>query len=452
MVGGSLTPNLILMKHFNQPVPIPFGRPSRSNTVKGPALGVLVLMCLLCSSGLFQACSSADPFLLENEITTTFYIPALQVCSNPTKASNSGKSGITRLDLFVFADDGMMELDSYSSIKPPVTPYISVTSTAGDKILVILANYDTEGLEARDFWNYEALENIRCSLKDEDPSYPVMSGECHFCAGADGYEPIQLTPVMANICIDFVKCNFAGRGYSSSTLGNASVYLTNISGSSEILRQDGFHITETENYGCLDEYYLSTMKHPEMIYKTVVPGHWVPVNLYCYPNDDADGVLGNPHTRLVLQGDIDGETYYYPIEINQDGFGYSSGARGISRNIKYSYSLTITRKGSRDPDTLVNPEEIVEQGWIKLHPGNYITGTNGESIHIWCETYPENTPVEICTDDLDFDVERGIYEYALDPDGHGVTLTLKENGTGMFTIDAGPPINDGFLVVVVVNP
>ena len=33
-----------------------------------------------------------------------------------------------------------------------------------------------------------------------------------------------------------------------------------------------------------------------------------------------------------------------------------------------------------------------------------------------------------------------------------VYLTLNENGTGMFTIDAGPPVNDGFLVIVVVNP
>ena len=57
----------------------------------------------------------------------------------------------------------------------------------------------------------------------------------------------------------------------------------------------------------------------------------------------------------------------------------------------------------------------------------------------------------LCREDLDFDVERGIYEYEMDSDGHGVTLLLKDNGTGMFTIDAGPPVNDGFLVLVVVN-
>ena len=75
-----------------------------------------------------------------------------------------------------------------------------------------------------------------------------------------------------------------------------------------------------------------------------------------------------------------------------------------------------------------------------------------EKVHVWCEVYPEDTPIDISRDDLDFDVERGIYTYEMDPDGHGVVLTLRENGTGMFTIDAGPPVNDGFLVIIVVNP
>lgn len=403
---------------------------------------------------MFQSCSTADPFITPGTVTTSILIPEIQlsVTHDPTKAGYDGLQGISRLDLFVFNDDGVMKLDSYASINDPYTPYISVTSGSGDKFLVVLANCRMDGESISDFWNYEALENFRCELKDEDPAYPVMSGECHFCAGAEGYTTVSLTPLLSDIQIDFIKCNFAGKGYRSTTLENASVYLTNISGSCEIMRADGFKITELENSGALDRNYLSTMRHPEMIYRTVIPGHWSPVDLYCYPNDDADGVLGSPHTRLVLQGDIDGRTYYYPVDINQDGFGYSTGTRGISRNIKYSFSFNITRKGSTDPDVLVPPEDIIEKGWISLHPGNLITGTNGEKVHVWCETYPEDAEVDICRDDLDFDVERGIYDYEIDADGHGVVLTLKENGTGMFTIDAGPPIDDGFLVIVVVNP
>ena len=368
---------------------------------------------------------------------------------HPTKAA---ASAVDRLDIFVFNDDEIRRLDSYCSVSTPQTAYIQVNSSAGDKLVVVLANCSDRSFTYDEFKTYSALESVIWRLKDEDPTRPVMSGECQISAGAEGYTPVKLTPLLANVCLDFLKCDFTGRGYRSRTLENCSVFLTNLSGSSEILRQDGFRVSELENAGRLDPGYLASMKHPEMIMRPVTPGQWSPVDLYCYPNDSADDMMGSPPTRMVVQGDIDGTTYYYPVDINREGFGYTSGPRGLSRNVKYSYSLLITRKGSTDPDTPVGPAQAVGEAWIKLYPGQFITGTNEERIHVWCEVYPEDTPVDISREDLDFDVERGIYTYEMDPDGHGVVLTLKENGTGMFTIDAGPPVNDGFLVIVVVNP
>lgn len=368
---------------------------------------------------------------------------------HPTKAA---ASAVDRLDIFVFNDDEIRRLDSYCSVSTPQAAYIQVNSSAGDKLVVVLANCSDRSFTYDEFKTYSALESVIWRLKDEDPTRPVMSGECQISAGAEGYTPVKLTPLLANVCLDFLKCDFTGRGYRSRTLENCSVFLTNLSGSSEILRQDGFRVSELENAGRLDPGYLASMKHPEMIMRPVTPGQWSPVDLYCYPNDSADDMMGSPPTRMVVQGDIDGTTYYYPVDINREGFGYTSGPRGLSRNVKYSYSLLITRKGSTDPDTPVGPAQAVGEAWIKLYPGQFITGTNGERIHVWCDVYPEDTPVDISREDLDFDVERGIYTYEMDPDGHGVVLTLKENGTGMFTIDAGPPVNDGFLVIVVVNP
>ena len=399
------------------------------------------------------SCGSADPFTTENLVTTTLFLPeVLVVTEHPTKASYGGYEDISRLDIFVFNDDEGRRLDSYFSMGRPDSPYLTVTSGAGDKLVVILANCLGHAFDAGEFRSYSALENVVWKLADEDPARPVMSGECQISAGADGYTTLQLTPLLSNVCLDHLKVDFSGRGYRSRTLENARVYLTNISGSCELLRRDGFRITELENAGALDPSYLSTMKHPEMVSRSVTPGQWSPVQLYCYPNDASEERLGSPHTRLVVQGEVDGSTFYYPIEVNQDGFGYSGGPHGLSRNIKYSYSLLITRKGSTSPDVPVSPQEVTGEAWIQLHPGQYITGTNGERIHVWVDVFPEDTPVEISREDLDFDVGRGIYTYEMDADGHGVTLTLNENGTGMFTIDAGPPVNDGFLVIVVVNP
>lgn len=409
-------------------------------------------LLLLCTFG-FLSCSTADPFPIPDGISSTVLVSNLCFPEGlETRAPYEGYDKIRSLHVFVFNDDILCRLDSYCSLDMPSTPYITFNSSSGDKRVVMIANLDDSSFSISEISNYDALEAMRSDLRDEDPLHPVMSGECQLNAGAEGYTPIQLTPVLSNICLDFVKTNFSGRGYRSTTLENACAYLTNVSGSAEILRHDGFKVQELVNADRLDERYISSMRHPEMLKNTFMPGQWKPVNFYCYPNDSGDGIMGSEHTRLVIQGDIDGHTYYYPIEINQEGFGYVSGAHGVSRNIKYSYAITITRKGSTDPSIPVGPDTIVEKGWINLHPGQFITGKTGDRIHVWCDMYPEDTPLDIAIDDLEYDVERGIYTYELDPDGHGVTLTLMDGGTGMFTIDAASPIVQGFLVMIVVNP
>ena len=425
--------------------------PARAET---PLLAILSFStCLLFLAGTTVSCGTADPFSSGNTLTSTIFLPdMLAIEEHPTKAGYTGYEDVARLDVFVFNDDDIRRLDSYCSFDRPATPYLDINSSAGDKLVVVLANCTGHSFTAEEFRNYDSLGEVVWQLKDEDPARPVMSGECQLSAGAPGYTPLHLTPLLASVCLDHLKVDFSGRGYRSRTLENCRVYLTNLSGCSEILRRDGFRITQLENAGALDPEFLASMKHPEMVSLDVTPGYWAPVNLYCYPNDSADNGPGTPHTRMVVQGDIDGVTYYYPVEVNQDGFGYTSGPHGLSRNVKYSYSLLITRKGSTDPDTIVGPEQVVGEAYIRLYPGQYITGTNGEKIHVWVEVSPEDTPVVFSRDDLDFDVERGIYDYDMDPDGKGVVLTLKENGTGMFTVDAGSPVNDGFLVIVVVNP
>ena len=427
------------------------GRSSRPVWAESPHPAQLsVFICLFYLAGTTVSCGPADPFSSEDTVSTTIFLPdVLAAAEHPTKAASGD---IARLDVFTFNDDEIRRLDSYCSFDSPETPYLDISSSAGDKLVVVLANCLGHAFTADEFRSYESLGNVIWHLKDEDPARPVMSGECQISAGAAGYTQLQLTPLLTDVCLDHLKVDFSGRGYRSRTLENCQVYLTNLSGSCEILRRDGFRITELENAGAPDPEYISGMKHPEMVSRSVMPGHWAPVHLYCYPNDSSDDGPGSPRTRMVVQGDIDGVTYYYPVEVNQDGFGYTSGPHGLSRNVKYSYSLLVTRKGSTDPDVLVSPGEVVGEAWIKLYPGQYITGTNEERIHVWVEVNPEDTPVYIDRDDLDFDVERGIYTYEIDPDGHGVVLTLHDNGTGMFTIDAGPPVNDGFLVIVVVNP
>lgn len=236
---------------------------------------MLLVACLA------TCCTTADPLPDNQEVRTTLFLPSIYINEErPTKAGYEGYSDISSLDIFVFEDDGLRRLDSYTRMDRPETPYITVTSGAGDKLVVMLANCGAKSFTSAEIRTYESLESVTWSLRDENPAFPVMSGECQISAGADGYTPVLLTPLMANVRLDFVKVNFAGRGYKSRTLENSCVYLTNVSGIAEVLRQDGFRVTELQNSGALDRGYLAGMAHPEMIYRSVTPSHWTPIDLY----------------------------------------------------------------------------------------------------------------------------------------------------------------------------
>ena len=166
--------------HF--PASLLFGRSPGSGRTHLPILAHLSVLCLLFPAGAAVSCGTADPFLSSTEVQTTIFLPdILALEEHPTKASTSG---IDRLDIFVYNDDEVRRLDSYCSIGTPETAYLQVNSSAGDKLVVILANCTGRSFTYDEFKSYSSLESVVWRLKDEDPARPVMSGECQISAGA----------------------------------------------------------------------------------------------------------------------------------------------------------------------------------------------------------------------------------------------------------------------------
>lgn len=88
---------------------------------------------------------------------------------------------------------------------------------------------------------------------------------------------------------------------------------------------------------------------------------------------------------------------------------------------------------------------------FEMFPGEYIEGDIGDSIRVWCEIFPPNAPFDPGYEELNYDKGRGIYDYTVDPDGKGVTLILKNPGTGIVYMTAGDPINRSGMTIVVVR-
>ncbi len=125
----------------------------------------------------------------------------------------------------------------------------------------------------------------------------------------------------------------------------------------------------------------------------------------------------------------------------------------IERNCHYRFTVVpeddgLSGSGWRVDKSGIGPSTPV----FVMHPGNYVEGHVGDSLHIWCECYPRTSPFDVGKEELDFDKSRGIYDYSIDEDGHGVTLYLKKAGTGIIYMSAGEPINRSGMVLVYVNP
>ena len=125
----------------------------------------------------------------------------------------------------------------------------------------------------------------------------------------------------------------------------------------------------------------------------------------------------------------------------------------IEGNCHYHITITpeddgLSGSGWRVDKSGIGPAEP----FMTLHPGSYIEGKVGEDIHIWCDFYPRSTEFDVGKEELEYDRNRGIYDYTIDENGHGVTLHLKKPGTGIVYMSAGEPINCSKMAIIVVSP
>ena len=152
--------------------------------------------------------------------------------------------------------------------------------------------------------------------------------------------------------------------------------------------------------------------------------------------------------------------YQSPTWVSADGplkyrfyLGDGRNNLDIERNCHYTITVCPTEEGINGDSWRVDKSKLQYVGatMLEQYPSDYIRGDIGQQIHIGCRLTPNNTPFDIGLDYLEFDKERGIYDYEIDSDGHGVTLTLTGAGTGLIYMEAGPPINDTALFLVEVN-
>ncbi len=89
--------------------------------------------------------------------------------------------------------------------------------------------------------------------------------------------------------------------------------------------------------------------------------------------------------------------------------------------------------------------------YMKIFPGNFIRCKKGDTVEIACSYFPPTAAFDIGIEELEYDKNRGIYDYAIGKDGSSVTLYTKERGSGLLYMEAGYPINYSELIVLVID-
>ena len=272
-----------------------------------------------------------------------------------TKATGDGHGNqvednkIQTLEIFVFRmnegkdDDGLLDgYRKFTAAELTSLTNLEVQTTTGRKMIYAVANSHKENWKGI---NSRALfEEEKALLQNDDVRNFIMVGNTEAYLQLASSISISVTRLVARVKVNSVKTSFTGGPYEGMALTDVKAYLTNVQASKFICNGlgDNFAILNNTKYveadvqGCK----MTGMISDDIAAEVGDSGHSDPHYFYCYENSLQRETGGNKFTRLVIEGKLNGTTYYYPIPI-----------KGVTRNNSYSVDVTIKRPGSLDPNT-----------------------------------------------------------------------------------------------------
>lgn len=329
-----------------------------SGSIHKSALSCYIKSLLILSAMIFPAlicgCNMTESTIETSDDTSFPKVKSVMMTDSRPRSLNA-------LDVFVFEDNALQSLDSYQRIDMPEDCCVEVASREGAKMMFVCGN----GQWTREDWmkvnSYGAINEFRAEFSEESQMFPLMTGECRFIAEGTQTVWVELEPLASDITLRSISCDFKGKGYENEEITEVKVYLININSACRLLT-DGIIMPEgIMNMGRLDDNDMKSLAEPEMVCRdcpslrsgmSVNPS----ISLKCYPNSGKEESPGSPFTRLVIEGMLKGEKRYWPINI---GRHKDTVEEGVGRNCSYIYDVTITGKGSGNPDIPVEADEMV---------------------------------------------------------------------------------------------
>ena len=203
---------------------------------------------------------------------------------------------VRKLDLFVYGSSGTRALERHLQLDSLPTE-LTLRALPGEKILVGIANspqrFNLKALE-----RYDAMKQLAFNFTDDDPACPILGGET---PTEDGVGTIPLRPLLCRVRLTEV----ANTLDDYELLEEPRVRLTDLPNSAEILRLEEFRPAELLDSGpwvSLPYEIGYFPQHPD-------------IDLWCYPNDTPENILGTPRPTLEFECRIAGETCSFEVPL-----------------------------------------------------------------------------------------------------------------------------------------
>lgn len=198
---------------------------------------------------------------------------------------------LRKLDIFIYGYDGLRKLESHTALSGDGTERRdTVRCTAGRKTIVAIAN-SPMGFNLTALAKMDGMELVSYRAADDDASAPVMSAS----ADAEAGETVclELKPLLCRVRLAEISNTMPGY----RLLEEPVAFLTDCNPYAEILRQKDFRPKEMS---------ADTLRQP-LPYDIGVFTQHPRTELFCYPNDTPENMLGSPRTIFGLECRIDGE-------------------------------------------------------------------------------------------------------------------------------------------------
>ena len=273
----------------------------------------------------------------EDELVTfSVSVPGLETKST----GDTDEKKVNSLQVIVFNKNGVYEASAYGR-----GTALSISCTAGQKRMVALVNCNMEeGLA-----NFDEFAARQLLLKESGPGDLVMLGDSTVTVVNNRPINLDVEYLSSKIVLESVTRNMSNQQHQKLPFTIKSVFLTNVAG-------DRLYINESEPTMWYHQDRYDKQNTLPFLYDSLAEGHALangdtyetPHYFYCYPNQTST------KTRLVIEAEIGGQTYYYPIIVNK-----------ILPNNQYSYNVVLTRLGADSPDASIDRSAYTVQVTMK---------------------------------------------------------------------------------------